>query len=147
MKSFRGEKYYLSNMFPCTVRINWKGKIYTMKSSESAFQALRSPEHINEYVPLNGFEAKKLSKLHTCRADWSDVSIDIMTYVLRCKFTQNLDLAAKLKALEGEIVEYNEWYDTFWGVCNGVGENHLGKCLMTIRDELLKSNSTNTVSM
>lgn len=136
MKSFRGEKFYLSNMYPCTVRINVNGKIYTMKSSESAFQALKSPEHIDEYVPLNGFEAKKLSKSHTRRSDWFKVSIDVMCYVLRCKFTQNPDLAKKLVALEGEIVEYNEWYDTFWGVCNGVGENHLGKCLMKIRDEL-----------
>lgn len=107
-----------------------------MKSSESAFQALLSPDHIDEYVPLDGFAAKKLSKIHARGADRSNTAIDAMTYVLRCKFTQNPELASKLMALDGDIVEYNEWYDTFWGVCNGVGENHLGKCLMEIRDEL-----------
>ena len=40
----------------------------------------------------------------------------------------------KLQLIEGEIVEENTWGDTFWGVCKGVGENHLGKLLMEIRD-------------
>lgn len=136
MASFRGEKYFLSNMYPCTVRINMNGTVYTMKSSESAFQALRCPEKIDEYVPLNGFEAKKLSKSHAARPDWRYVSIDVMKYVLHCKFSQNPDLAAKLIAINGEIVEQNEWYDTFWGVCNGIGQNHLGKCLMELRSQL-----------
>jgi predicted NAD-dependent protein-ADP-ribosyltransferase YbiA (DUF1768 family) len=35
-----------------------------------------------------------------------------------------------------ELVEGNWWNDTFWGVCNGVGENNLGKLLMKIRAEL-----------
>ena len=141
MASFRGDLWYLSNMYPCTVRINVNGKIYAMKSAESAFQTLRCPDHLEEYVPLNGFEAKKLSKAHKPRADWFDVSIETMYYVLHCKFTQNPHLAAKLKALTGEIVERNEWYDTFWGVCNGKGENHLGKCLMRLRDELRSENN------
>jgi predicted NAD-dependent protein-ADP-ribosyltransferase YbiA (DUF1768 family) len=34
------------------------------------------------------------------------------------------------------LVEGNTWGDTFWGVCDGVGENHLGKLLMTIRADL-----------
>jgi predicted NAD-dependent protein-ADP-ribosyltransferase YbiA (DUF1768 family) len=28
------------------------------------------------------------------------------------------------------------WGDRFWGVCNGVGENMLGKLLMQVREEL-----------
>jgi predicted NAD-dependent protein-ADP-ribosyltransferase YbiA (DUF1768 family) len=35
-----------------------------------------------------------------------------------------------------ELIEGNWWGDTYWGVCNGVGENHLGKLLMKIRDYL-----------
>lgn len=138
MKSFRGEKWFLSNMYPCKVMINVDGKLYEMKSSESVFQALRSPDRLAEFIPLNGFEAKKHAKSCKCRDDWFSVSIDIMRYALHCKFTQNPDLAAKLIALDGDIVEENEWYDTFWGTCNGVGENHLGKLLMELRDELRK---------
>lgn len=35
-----------------------------------------------------------------------------------------------------ELVEGNYWHDTIWGVCDGVGENHLGKMLMEIREDL-----------
>lgn len=136
MASFRGEKYFLSNMYPCNVKINVNEGIYTMKSSETVFQALGCPENLTDFLPLNGFEAKKLSKKLPRRADWFDVNLDVMRYALRCKFTQNPDLAAKLIAIDGEIVEENTWHDTFWGVCNGVGKNWLGKLLMELRDEL-----------
>jgi len=32
------------------------------------------------------------------------------------------------------IQEGNTWGDRFWGVCNGIGENHLGYILMKVRD-------------
>jgi predicted NAD-dependent protein-ADP-ribosyltransferase YbiA (DUF1768 family) len=35
-----------------------------------------------------------------------------------------------------KLVEGNYWHDTFWGVCNGVGENYLGEILMHVRQEL-----------
>ena len=35
-----------------------------------------------------------------------------------------------------ELIEGNVWNDTFWGVCNGKGHNHLGKILMKVRDEI-----------
>jgi predicted NAD-dependent protein-ADP-ribosyltransferase YbiA (DUF1768 family) len=35
------------------------------------------------------------------------------------------------------LIEENTWGDTFWGICKGQGENHLGRLLMQIRDELL----------
>jgi predicted NAD-dependent protein-ADP-ribosyltransferase YbiA (DUF1768 family) len=59
-----------------------------------------------------------------------------MYKIVKAKFEQHPELAAKLKALTGEIVEENTWNDRFWGVCNGFGSNHLGKILMRIREEL-----------
>ena len=53
------------------------------------------------------------------------------------KFTQNPGLLDKLLATgDAELVEGNTWGDQVWGVCDGVGENHLGKTLMRIRSEL-----------
>jgi hypothetical protein len=34
------------------------------------------------------------------------------------------------------LIEENNWNDTFWGVCNGVGENNLGRLLMQVRGEI-----------
>lgn len=46
------------------------------------------------------------------------------------------DLNAKLQETgDAELIEGNYWGDRFWGVCDGVGENHLGKLLMRVRSE------------
>ena len=36
------------------------------------------------------------------------------------------------------LEEGNRWHDTFWGIDQntGKGENHLGKILMKVRDEI-----------
>lgn len=39
---------------------------------------------------------------------------------------------------ESILIEKNTWGDTYFGVCNGVGENNLGKDLMSIRYRLLE---------
>jgi predicted NAD-dependent protein-ADP-ribosyltransferase YbiA (DUF1768 family) len=45
-------------------------------------------------------------------------------------------LSEQLKQITEPIVENNTWNDTYWGVCNNVGENHLGKLLTEIKEEL-----------
>ena len=60
-----------------------------------------------------------------------------MEDLVRQKFTKNKDLAKLLKGTGNqELIEGNTWKDTFWGVYNGIGSNHLGKILMKIRKEL-----------
>ena len=57
--------------------------------------------------------------------------------IVYAKFSQNPILRQKLINTQDMIlIENNTWNDTFWGVCNGVGENHLGKILMEVREEL-----------
>ena len=49
----------------------------------------------------------------------------------------NEELKCKLIATDNEeLIEFNVWNDIFYGVCKGRGENHLGKLLMKIREEL-----------
>jgi hypothetical protein len=53
------------------------------------------------------------------------------------KFLQNNDLKQLLINTGDEYLEEtNTWGDTYWGVCNGVGTNHLGFMLMDIRRSL-----------
>ena len=60
-----------------------------------------------------------------------------MLNLVRAKFKQNPGLAEKLlNTGERELVEGNQWGDTFWGVCSGKGENVLGKILMQVRLEI-----------
>ena len=67
-----------------------------------------------------------------------------MEGIVRAKFTQNAGLAEQLIATgDRELVEGNNWHDTFWGADGktGEGENHLGRILMKIRGELRQSHS------
>ena len=62
-----------------------------------------------------------------------------MEDIVRAKFTQNQDMKQQLLATGNLVlVEGNGWHDTFWGVDlkTGEGENHLGRILMQVREEL-----------
>jgi hypothetical protein len=81
-------------------------------------------------------ESKKAGRKLTLRHDWESVKIPVMKEILRIKFNSHPDLKKKLLDTENKYLEEtNWWHDTFWGVCGGKGENHLGKTLMEIRKE------------
>jgi len=79
-----------------------------------------------------------LGETYEIREDWDDVKLVLMEEILHLKFTQNLDLKDKLLEIEGLIEEKNSWGDIFWGTSEGVGQNHLGRLLMKIRDILVE---------
>lgn len=135
MPSFRGELFFLSNMYPCTI-------LNVYKSSEHMFQALlaASTEHHNVIVVTpDGWAAKRLARTLPRRADYKQIQVPTMAHVLYLKFLYNLDIRAKLIAYQSEIVEENEWHDNFWGSCTCPGcatrpkGNMLGKLLMVTR--------------
>ena len=73
------------------------------------------------------------------RGDWEEIKTELMLEIVRAKFTQNEELAARLLATrDRRLVEGNTWHDVFWGVDQrtGQGENHLGRILMQVRNEL-----------
>lgn len=133
---FRDQYWFLSNMYPCEIRITFppNKEVYTFKCVESAFQACKCIERIHEFESLDGFQAKKLGRKVTLRSDWEQVKLLIMRNLVRVKFQQHPDLHQKLKEVSGPIVEENTWGDKYWGICNGIGKNHLGEILMEIRD-------------
>ena len=69
----------------------------------------------------------------------------IMCEIIRSKFKHNPDLAKKLLATgNAELIEGNTWNDTYWGVCNGAGQNKLGEVLMATRSNLRMPKWTKT---
>ena len=133
---FRGEFDWLSNFFKC--QVEFEGMNFS--NVEAAFQAAKclDMKERERFFGLSGGQAKRLGRRVELRSDWEEVKIDIMRRVLKSKFTQNPELREKLIATgDTELIEGNNWGDTFYGVCRGVGENHLGKILMEIRAELM----------
>ena len=128
----RDKYYFLSNMYPCSVTYNG----HTYPCSETAFQAQKDLSRVSDFENLDGFQAKKFGRRVNLRPDWESVKLSIMEDILRAKFSDPV-LAEKLKNVSEPIVEENTWNDTYWGVCNGRGQNNLGKLLEKIRKDLV----------
>lgn len=131
--SFDGKYAFLSNFYPAPV--NFDGMLYP--NNESAFQAQKCPARRAEFLNITPGQAKRLGRKVELRPDWESVKDDVMRAICICKFAQNPHLAGMLVATgDAELIEGNYWHDHYWGVCNGTGQNKLGKILMDIRTEL-----------
>ena len=126
---FRNQFAFLSNFYFCPLVING----FMFSNAEAAYQALKCKGYEERFVGVTGKTAKALGRKLPMQEGWNDMRIDAMRFVLQQKFSSP-KLMAQLQQVQGHIQEDNYWNDTFWGVCNGVGENHLGKLLMEIRD-------------
>lgn len=134
---FRGQYNFLSN-FSNSVITMPDGITYP--SVEHAFQAYKSwsfKERERIAALKTPTEAKSAGRnIKDFREDWNTVRISVMYECLKRKFKDPV-LANRLLSTNNEYLEEgNTWGDTFWGVCKGVGYNHLGKLLMKIRSEL-----------
>jgi N-glycosidase YbiA len=131
--SFTGPNFFLSNFYPCEVA--FEGRVY--KSSEHAYMAAKTTdENIRAYIAAQSTPsaAKKVGRSIQLRENWNSIRIHYMQTILESKFG-DYELRDKLNATKGyELIEGNTWGDVFWGVCNGKGQNNLGKLLMQIRD-------------
>jgi len=133
---FRGGYRWLSNFHPSSVMLDG----VTYPTIEHAYQAAKSPdpEYRRQMAALSRPSAARyLGQQCTLRADWEAVKVDIMFDLIKQKFAPGTPLANKLLATgDVALVEGNTWGDQFWGVCNGVGQNWLGRLLMQQRSVL-----------
>ena len=139
---FNGEYRFLSNFYPVFITVEEaSGILITYPSVEHTYQAMKTLDTGQRLVICKlktPGEAKRAGRNVTLREDWEQVKFDVMLDLLRLKFKQ-ADLRDRLVATIGqELIEINNWSDTYWGVCNGVGTNHLGRLLMVVRLEVFK---------
>ncbi len=139
---FNGEYRYLSNFWRCNLdAIEVAGELLTPLTVEHAYQAAKFLDDATRKYILTApgpAEAKKLGQGGLIRSDWDSVKFEAMDTFIAQKFSDlNPQLCLALVATgDAMLVEGNTWGDTIWGVCRGVGQNHLGKLLMRRRDEL-----------
>jgi len=140
---------FLSNFFPSTVSVsftaNGERRVFSMPTVENAYQACKIDPHsltriakTHEFTTMTAGEAKKAGRRVPLRDDWEEIKLEVMIRLLREKFSDP-DLKKRLLDTgDAELVEGNHWGDRYWGVDShlGVGENHLGRSLMQVRDEL-----------
>jgi len=129
---------FLSNMYPCEIEYNG----YIFPSSENLYQFMKIPDnlknkYIDIYTSVSPEKSKYISRKNPIRKDWDKIKINVMYNILKLKFNQHKDLKEKLLQIEGPIVEWTTWGDTFWGMDlkTEKGNNWLGKLLMQLRSE------------
>lgn len=109
-------------------------------STEHAYHAAKSTnmDFRRSLVDLPWNEARQRGRATKLRPGWEDgLKLQVMEEVNLIKYTTNKFCYDKLMSTRGyELIEGNWWGDRYWGVCNGVGENHLGLILMKIRQRL-----------
>lgn len=129
---FDGDYSFLSNFYG--VPVTYNGIRYL--NNEAAFQAQKDPERALEFANLPPNKAKRLGRRVTMRPDWDKVKDQIMYELNKQKFAQPHMRNMLLATGERELIEGNYWNDRYWGVCDGTGQNKLGKILMRVRSEL-----------
>lgn len=135
IKGFFGEYRWLSNFEPCLVEHD--GLVFP--SSEAAYQAAKCKNKEDRllFLTLSAAESKKMGRKIKIIDHWDDVKDLIMKAILISKFTKNSHLREKLLDTGDKYLEETNWWnDRYWGVCNGRGDNMLGKILMEVRDQI-----------
>ena len=141
---FKDEYDFLSNFAPCEVV--YENVIYP--TVEHAYQAAKSLDlkqrDIIRQLTYPGQAKRYGKKWIDIRPDWDKVKVGVMTQLLLQKFAQSF-YWEKLNATgDLYIEETNTWGDTFWGVCDGKGQNVLGNILMEIRSWMKEGDNGNT---
>ena len=131
---FRDEYRWLSNFYKTPVE--YESVVYP--SLENAYQAAKFKAiKRTVFSTCSPYHAKVYGRGKGCRRDWETVKLSIMELLLSKKFSFGSELADRLLDTgDAELIEGNKHGDVFWGVCDGVGENHLGRLLMQRREFL-----------
>lgn len=152
INSFSGDYRFLSNFFPCSVSLSSIG----FKSIEHAYQAAKFLDSTNDGLTQifdqircskRAGEAKHIANAHKDEVieSFHSKKVILMTRLIYQKFSllggnhnpEHAELACALLATGNDLlVEGNNWGDTFWGVCDGVGKNILGEILRLRRESL-----------
>jgi ribA/ribD-fused uncharacterized protein len=136
IRGFSGAYTFLSNFYPIGIEID--GIFY--KSSEHYYMSQKTDDvKIRQKIidaPTPGV-AKRLGAKLKLRPDWEEkYKNKTMLVALFAKFSDPY-LKQKLKDTgDGYLEETNHWGDVYWGVCDDVGKNMLGRMLMYVRSVL-----------
>ena len=144
------ETRFLSNFYP----YKKDGSKYSLKVKviynaiefdcvENAYQAAKFLDREKQiaFSRMSPYETKAHWENHKdYRPDWHEVKLSLMEDFVWQKFRNSPQLAQMLLGTENAILEEgNDWGDTFWGICDGQGQNNLSKILMKTREKLRSS--------
>lgn len=144
--SFTGKYAFLSNFYLGEPLVYW----LVFDTAEHMFNALKTKDDSEAMWVSNAptpAEAKRRGRQVTLKPGWDATErFRAMRLTLGTKFLNDASLRSQLLATgDAELVEGNSWHDNVWGdcrcgrsACATPGENHLGRLLMELREDLRK---------
>lgn len=141
INAFQGDYRFLSNFWPCY--LVHENRLFP--TVEHAYQAAKvdNPDikaRIKDcQTPAEAKEYLELQKIKPDPGWTTEKKLLVMENLLMIKFGGKEPLLTRALLATGTatLIEGNTWNDTFWGVCENVGENNLGKLLMKVRGALI----------
>jgi len=130
-----GKHSFLSNFYPSNIKfmgVDYPTVEHFYQASKSFFPG-EAQLIVESETPGT---AKRLGRKVSLHPDWENIKLSVMELALRLKFSNPIMRQKLLDTEDVYLEESNNWNDVWWGVCDGVGENYLGRLLMKIRDEL-----------
>lgn len=131
IERFKDQYAFLSNFYP--VEIEYQG--IEFPSVEHAFQAAKSMSLAERrlFLGITPEAAKRLGRTVKLRNDWDVAKVYVMRELLFIKFQQVRFKELLLGTGDALLIEGNDWDDIYWGICDGKGQNTLGKLLLELR--------------
>ncbi len=145
ISEFKGEYSWLSNFEP--VKITLAGVEYA--SVEHAYMSAKSDNKAWKLFCVNpknsAGKIKKESYTVKLVEDWNTKKFTVMKMCLTQKYNQELFKSKLIETENQNIQEGNYHGDVVWGIdlktSTNIGENHLGRMIMEIRQQLIEADS------
>ncbi|KAL8271502.1 hypothetical protein Esti_004537 [Eimeria stiedai] len=134
--SFTGEFKFLSLDYPSL--IFFQGRFFP--SARHALLAAKHPKAVDELASIEDIkELKQLARNKEEDPDWPRYRLKWMELIQRDKFRRNADIREKLRQTAGRELVWLNTGDSFFGQTGlNRGQNHLGRILMEIRQNILE---------
>lgn len=138
-----GEYRFLSNFWPCYISDAMYEKLL-YPTLQHAYEAAKVSDPLTKKLirdcetpgKAKAYHEKNNTPMHP---SWNtSKKLEVMEKLLMIKFDGKEPFLTRALLATGDhqLIEGNTWEDTFWGVYEGAGENHLGKLLMKVRKYL-----------
>ncbi len=142
IKGFRYPYRWLSNFEPVVIMLDSEA----YPTVEHAYQAAKTIDAYRRSMiraASSPGQAKRIGHKFILRPGWEEMKIDVMKQLIRQKFEDKNLRQKLLDTGDAQLIEDNWWGDMFWGVYKDSGENHLGKIIMEVREEIKNSQKPN----
>jgi ribA/ribD-fused uncharacterized protein len=143
-----GSSTGFSNYSLHSVKVNENDSVYLpcgdFPTSESLFQATKNPDDKNYVQKQIQAKNPKISKSIANKIipykEWESKKLEIMSIIVKLKFTQNKSILNNLLFSGLRNIIYNSRTDDFFGIGSNNGSNYLGKILVEIRNKTHRNN-------